>query len=95
MKSVLHTLPSVRVAAVFSVPNVKWGEVGRAVVSLRQDMQATEQEICTWLKEKIADYKVPTRVFFTDELPKAAAGKVNKSLLREEFGILNPESERR
>ena len=79
----------------FSVPNAKWGEVGRAVVSLRQGMQATEQEIRTWLKEKIAAYKVPTRVFFTDELPKTAAGKVNKSLLREEFGTLEPESEQR
>jgi fatty-acyl-CoA synthase len=95
VESVLHTHPAVREAAVFSVPNAKWGEVGRAVVSLRQGKEATEQEIRTWLKEKIAAYKVPTRVFFTDELPKTAAGKVNKSLLREEFGTLEPEKEQK
>lgn len=95
VESVLFTHPAVREVAIFGVPNAKWGEVGRAVISLKPNCTATEEEIRDWLKERIAHYKVPMRVFFTDELKKTAAGKISKSALRELFGTLDPEDDRR
>jgi fatty-acyl-CoA synthase len=75
--------PAVAEAAVIGVPNEKWGEVGRAVVVLRED--ASEHELLSFLESRLARYKIPKSIVFADELPKSGAGKILKRHLRESY----------
>ena len=52
----------------------------------------TEHEIISRMKLEVANFKVPKRVFFVDELPRNAMGKVQKNLLMERFrAVFSPE----
>jgi len=86
VESILHSHPAVAEAALIGVPDEKWGEVGRAIIVLRPGAQATEEELITFCRERLASYKVPKSVIFVDELPKTAANKVDKRLLAEQYG---------
>lgn len=86
IESVLHGHPDVAEAALFGVPDDKWGEIGRAVVVLKTGAELTEEEVVTYLKDRLATYKVPRSVIFVDDLPKTGAGKVSKKVLKEEYG---------
>lgn len=88
VESVIHGHESVAEAAMFGVPNEKWGEVGRAVVALKPGEELTSDELIDYLRERIAHYKVPHSVVFVEELPKTAAGKISKKVLKENFGRL-------
>jgi fatty-acyl-CoA synthase len=79
----LYELSQVAEAAVIGVKDPKWGEVGRAVVVLKAGQKLTEAEVLDYLKGKLAKYKVPRSVVFVDQLPRNAAGKVLKNILRE------------
>jgi fatty-acyl-CoA synthase len=88
IESMLHSHEWVAEAAVFGVPDTKWGEVGLAVIALKPGYTLTAREVSQFLKERIAKYKVPRSFHFIDELPKTGAGKINKKRLKEEFGKL-------
>jgi fatty-acyl-CoA synthase len=75
--------PAVAEAAVIGVPNDQWGEVGRAIVVLRE--KVTEEELMAFLEERLARYKLPKSIIFTDDLPKSGAGKILKRSLRERY----------
>jgi fatty-acyl-CoA synthase len=80
-----HTLvqhPAVLECAVVGMPDEKWGEVPKAFVGLRPGETVTEQEIIDFCRERIAHYKCPKAVEFT-ELPKTSTGKIQKFRLRE------------
>ena len=80
-----HTLaqhPAVLECAVVGMPDEKWGEVPKAFVGLRPGDTATEQGIIDFCRERIAHYKCPKAVEFT-ELPKTSTGKIQKFRLRE------------
>jgi fatty-acyl-CoA synthase len=64
------------------VPDEKWGEVGRAIVVLREGARAVEADLLAFLDGRIARYKIPKTVVFADSLPRTASGKVVKRLLR-------------
>jgi len=72
----LYELKQIREACVIGVPDEKWGEVGKAVISLNPGQQLTEEEIISYLRSRIAHYKVPKYVQFVDELPKNSVGKI-------------------
>jgi fatty-acyl-CoA synthase len=91
VEAVLYGHPAIRDAAVFGVPSARWGEVGRAVVTLKPGRSATEKELIAWTREQLAPFKAPHRVYFTKEFPTTAAGKIAKEALRAEFGALDPE----
>jgi malonyl-CoA/methylmalonyl-CoA synthetase len=80
----LNELDGVVESAVIGLAHTDFGEAVTAIVVRapgRDDL--TENLILSKLKERIANYKVPKRVFFTNELPRNAMGKVQKNLLRE------------
>jgi fatty-acyl-CoA synthase len=80
-----HTLvkhPAVLECAVVAMPHEKWGEVPKAFVSLRPGAQASEREIIDFCRERLAHFKCPKAVEFT-ELPKTSTGKIQKFRLRE------------
>ena len=81
VEEVLYRHPAVLEAAVFGVPDVRWGEAVHAVVVLRGPV--TEDDLLAHCRQAIAGYKVPKRVEVRAEpLPKSGAGKVLKRELR-------------
>jgi len=82
VENALFELAPVSEAAVVGVPDDKWGEVGRAVVVLKEGQALTETEVLDHLRGRLARFKVPKQVVFTDRLPRNAAGKVLKTELR-------------
>ena len=60
----------------------KWGETPCAFIELRPGKSATADELIEWCRSKLARYKVPRHVVFT-ELPKTSTGKIQKFKLRE------------
>ena len=84
VENALYELPQISEAAVIGVKDDKWGEVGRAVVALKEGQNLTAEEIIDHLNGRLAKYKIPKSVIFVGQLPRNAAGKVLKTVLREQ-----------
>ncbi|MFZ5597078.1 MAG: long-chain-fatty-acid--CoA ligase [Bacillota bacterium] len=84
VEEVLFEHPKVMEAVVAGVSDPYRGETVKAFVVLKEGQQATEEEIISYCKSKLAAYKVPRLVEFRKELPKTAVGKVLRRFLREE-----------
>lgn len=82
---ILSKHPKVLEAAVIGVPDEKWGEAVKAVVILKKEAQATEEELIRYCKERLAGYKVPKSIDFVAEMPKSPTGKILKRQLREAY----------
>jgi len=85
IEEVLCKHPAVREVAVIGVPDPKWGEAIRAVISLVPGESVTAQEILLFCAQHIARYKVPKSVDFVDELPKSNYGKILKREIRAKY----------
>jgi fatty-acyl-CoA synthase len=83
VEDVLYKHPAVAAAAVVAKPDSKWGETPCAFVEVRPGAKVTEADIIAYCKEKLARFKVPRHVVFT-ELPKTSTGKIQKFKLREQ-----------
>ena len=68
---------------IVGIPHDLKGEAPKAFIVLREGETATEAEIRTYCKEKMAPYKVPVAVEFIEEVPRAASGKALRRLLRD------------
>lgn len=79
---VLSEHPSVMEVAVIGVPDDTWGEMVKAVVALKPDTTATEQELIAWCREHLAHYKCPRSIDIIDLLPRNPTGKILKRELR-------------
>jgi fatty-acyl-CoA synthase len=77
----LSTHPAIREVAVVGVPDPKWGEVGKAFVSLKSGANLTAEELIAFCAGNLAKYKIPKLVEFRAELPKGDSGKILKRLL--------------
>ena len=75
---VLALHPSVEQAVAFAMPDARLGEDVAAAVVLRAGHRATEMELRDHAAELVADYKVPRRIIFLDELPKGPTGKIQR-----------------
>jgi fatty-acyl-CoA synthase len=71
-------------AAAIGVEDEKFGQRLNAFVVLRQGQRLSEDEIKSYVKDNLANYKVPREVVFLDELPRNATGKVLKRELAEQ-----------
>jgi long-chain acyl-CoA synthetase len=81
---ILFQHPKVEFAVTVGIPDTYRGETVKAFVVLKEGQGATEKEIITFCKEKMAPYKVPKMVEFRDSLPQSAVGKVLRRALRDE-----------
>jgi oxalate---CoA ligase len=77
--------PAVAQATAFAVPHATLGEDLAAAVVLRAGAVADEAELRDHLFSKLADFKVPSRIIFLDEIPKGATGKIQRSSLHEKL----------
>ncbi len=83
VERVLAEHPAVAEVAVIGVPDEKWGEVVKAVVSL--EGEASEKDLIAFCREHLAAYKCPKTVDITDELPRNPTGKILKKDLRKPY----------
>ena len=85
VESEIDALPGVSESAVIGVPHPDFGEGVVAVVVLAKNNDLQEKDVIETLKSRLANYKLPKRVFFVDDLPRNAMGKVQKNLLRDAY----------
>ena len=81
----IDAIPGVVESAVFGVPHPDFGEGVAAVVVRTKGAAVSEQDIVTALADRLAKFKQPKRIFFIDELPRNAMGKVQKNVLRDTY----------
>ena len=77
--------PAVMDAAVFGIPDDKWGETVKAAVELSAGAEVTPEELIAWCKEKLAGYKCPRSVDIFEVLPRNPTGKLLKKDLRKPY----------
>jgi long-chain acyl-CoA synthetase len=84
VEDVLYEHPAVKLCAVVGKPSPIVGEVPKAFIVLKDGAKATAEEITTFVKDKVAPYKVVREVEFRQRLPISVAGKVLRRMLQEE-----------
>ncbi|GAB2478064.1 long-chain fatty acid--CoA ligase [Jatrophihabitans fulvus] len=82
VERVIAEHPAVMEVAVIGVPDEKWGEVVKAVVSRQPGASLTEQELIAHCRANLAKFKCPSSVDFVDTLPRNPTGKILKRDLR-------------
>ena len=85
VEDVLYRHPAVKEAAVIGIPDPYWIEKVCALVVLKENTQAAEEDIISFCKEHIAHYKAPKTVEFVGSLPKNPQGKILKKEIRAKY----------
>lgn len=86
VEDVLYSFPGILEAAVIGLPDSIWGEKVTAVVVAKEGKELFEEDVIRYCKDKIAHFKAPKKVIFTEQLPKTGSAKICKYKLREMYG---------
>jgi amino acid adenylation domain-containing protein len=81
VEDALYSLPGIAEAAVIGVPDEVLGQAIRAVVTLREGAQLTENDVLRHCAERLENFMVPKSVIFMAALPKTGSGKINKRVI--------------
>ena len=88
IEGVLDDMEGVAESAVIGVPHVDFGEAVVAVVVSKKGAALSEPAMIAALKQRIANFKVPKRIVFVDDLPRNTMGKVQKNILRARYATV-------
>lgn len=83
--AVLLSHPDIAQAVAFGVPDDKYGEEINCAIIPREGSNIDEEEVLRFCKKNLAAFKVPKRVFITNDLPKTASGKIQRRIVSEHF----------
>ncbi|MDQ0821427.1 fatty-acyl-CoA synthase [Arthrobacter sp. V4I6] len=86
VEQIVIELEAIGSVALIGVPDEKWGEVPKAIITVRNGHAVTEAEVRAHLEGRLARYKIPKSVVIVDELPRTASGKIRKADLRQMYG---------
>jgi acyl-CoA synthetase (AMP-forming)/AMP-acid ligase II len=86
--AVLMDHPAVAQCLAFAVPHDKLGEEVAAAIVLREGASATDHELRDFATARLAQFKVPRKIVFLDEIPKGATGKLQRIGLAEKLGLV-------
>jgi long-chain acyl-CoA synthetase len=79
-------MPGVTGACVYGIPDARWGEAIKAVVEVEAEGRYTPQQVGEFVVSKIARFKRPHAVAFTDALPRGADGAVDRQAVKARWG---------
>ncbi|ORY83119.1 hypothetical protein BCR37DRAFT_379095 [Protomyces lactucae-debilis] len=77
--------PAVGEAVAFGIPSDFYGQEVAAVVVLKDGQKATEKDLQAFMTEKVAKFKVPKVIYFTDAIPKTGSGKIQRRVVAEKM----------
>jgi fatty-acyl-CoA synthase len=83
IENFLYSFPKIKQVAVIGVPDDRMGEVGFAFIVLKDEEKSSEEEIKSYCKARIANYKVPKYVKIIEDIPLAGVGKIQKFKLEQ------------
>jgi acyl-CoA synthetase (AMP-forming)/AMP-acid ligase II len=87
VENIIFAHPKIDDVAVIGVPDDEWGEVPKAICVVKKGCEdCTPEEIMEHCRKNLASYKRPRSVIFIKELPRVSMGKVQKKVLREQYG---------
>ncbi|HEX2868323.1 MAG TPA: o-succinylbenzoate--CoA ligase [Ignavibacteriales bacterium] len=75
--------PKVKEACVFALEDKEWGQTVAAALVIKGNIET--EELTGFLRNQLASYKIPRRIFFTEELPRTSLGKLRREYIREMF----------
>lgn len=85
VENALCKIPEILDAAVIGIPDERWGEALLGCIVLRPGEQLRPRQILLAMKGLIADYKIPSRYEFLDQLPRNPSGKILRRVLRQRY----------
>ena len=85
VEELIDAMQGVRESAVIGLPHADFGEAVAAVIAMDGEQKLAEDAVIASLRQGLAAYKVPKRVFFVDDLPRNPMGKVQKAELRKHY----------
>ena len=85
IERVLQQHPDVIEAAVYGVPDQKWGEAVAANVRIKAEAEFSEAALICFCREHLAHYKCPKIIIRSEDFPRTASGKVQRKVLRQPF----------
>jgi long-chain acyl-CoA synthetase len=86
VESVIRDLEGVTGVCVFGVPDAQWGEAIKAVVEVAPGTPLSAQQVSDYVASKIARYKRPKWVDFTETLPNNAQGLIDRAAVKSRWG---------
>ena len=78
IENYLYTMPQIQAVEVVGVPSHKYGEEVGAFITKRSGTEFCEEDVIDFCRGKISRYKIPKYIFFVDEFPMTASGKIQK-----------------
>ncbi len=85
VENALSDLPEVASAAVVGVDDEKWGQVGLALIQVRDGCSISEDQVLEFCSERLARYKIPKHIRFAETLPVSAQGKLLKNEIKLQY----------
>lgn len=86
LEEVIDSFKGVASSAVIGIANEKSGEIPVAYIELEEGVESIKvSELRSYLRDNLANFKIPKQIHFIDELPKNATGKVLKRVLKEKL----------
>lgn len=86
VEEALYSYDRVKEVVVFGVPDEQWGEIVKAVIATADSDPITEDDLDTYLENRLARFKHPKEIEFVDEFPKSGTGKIQRQTVLERYG---------
>lgn len=78
IENFLYQMPQIEAVEVAGIPSPKYGEQVGAFIKIKKGFTLSEEEVADFCRGKIARYKIPKYIFFVEEFPMTASGKIQK-----------------